>query len=256
MNLEKFSEEEHRKAWYKHSTTVDRADDLSNEIFQQMRGLELNSFIANNADYRTWRNSTGSCMLILSGRNNISVEDYQCWLSPIATATMRDVEQQRVHPLYAYYALPQFLQSATILYDVVSVVLLQLLRRKSHALRDEQRYAELRTALGKFHQTVIDERKKVTAMENVALRALDFFDEAEIAYIVVDRADWCREKTVDHRKNLLKVLVKMVEAARCKLKILTVVDGYSWPVKDYHDELGAKMSEKLIVYRAEQGTKD
>lgn len=193
-------------------------------------------------------------LLVLSGR---SIESYQCWLSPIAAATVKGFEQQKVRPLYAYYALPQFPQSGKLLYDVVSVILLQLLRQKSHALRDEQRYSEFRTELSRFYQAAIDERKKVTEMEKVAVRALDFFDDSETLYIVVDRADRCQDpKTVDHRKNLLKVFVKMVEASTCKLKILTVVDGNRWRVVNYQDELGAKINERIIVHRAEQGMTD
>ena len=216
-----------------------------------MRGPELDSFRASE-DYQLWRESDRSCLLILSGYNNISIDRvYQCWLSPIAAATVKDFGQQEIRPLYAYCALPQ---SGKLLYDVVSVILLQLLRQKSGALRDEQRHAELRSELGKFHQTGMDEGDRVLAMERVALRVLDFFDESETLYIVVDRADRCRDtKTVDHRKMLLKVFVKMVEAARCKLRVLTVMDGRSWRVESYQDELGAKMKERFIVHTAEQG---
>ena len=250
LDLDNFSEEEHRLEWEKHSRVVDGDDNLNAEIYQQMRGPELHSFEA-GADYQKWRNSERSCLLILSGYNNISIlEGYQCWLSPIAVAAVKDFGQQAIRPVYAYYALPQ---NGKLLYGVVSVILLQLLRQKSRTLRDEHRHAELRTDLGKLRQRGMDEGDRVSAMERVALRVIDLFDESETLYIVVDRADRCRDpKTVDHRKVLLKVFVKMVEAARCKLRVLTVINGYDWRMEDHRDELGAKMKDRLIVHTAEQ----
>ena len=251
LNLVDFSEKEHRKEWDKHSQSVDRDDDLNAEMFQQMRGPELDSF-RTSGDYHLWRESEQSCLLILSGYNNIGIHQaFQCWLSPVAAATVKDFGQLKIRPLCAYYALPQ---KGELLYNVVSVILLQLLRQKSSALRDEQRHAELRNALEKFRQTPMDEDDRVLAMEMVALRVIDFFDESETLYIVVDRADRCRDpKTFDHRKMLLKVFIKLVEAARCKLRVLTVLNGYSWRVESYQDELGAKMKERFIVHTGKQG---
>lgn len=250
LNLDEFSEEEHRRQWDKHSESIDKDDDLNREVLQQMRGPELDNFRASE-DFQRWEKSERSCLLILSGSNDISILGaYSCWLSPIATAAVKDFSQRNPCPLYAYYALPQ---NGKLLHEVVSVILLQLLRQKSDSLRDEQRHAELRTELGRFHQRGINEGDRVLAMERVALRVIDFFDESETLYIVVDRADRCRDsKTVDHRKNLLRIFIKMVEAARCKLRILTVTDGHSWRVERYQDELGAKMKDRVILHTAEQ----
>ena len=250
LNLDEFSEEEHRREWDKHSQAVDKDDDLNAETLQQMRGPKLDSFRACE-DYRIWRNSERPCLLILSGYNIISILGvHQCWLSPIASAAVKDFGQQKLRPLYAYFALPQ---NGKLLYDVVSVILLQLLRQKSGALRDEQRHAELRTQLRKFHQRGMDEGDRVSAMERVALRVIDFFDESETLYIIVDRADQCRDpQTVNHHKALLKLFIKIIKAARCKLKIFTVTDGHSWRVENYRDELGAKMNDRIIIHTAEQ----
>ena len=254
LRLDGFSEEAHRKEWDKHNEAVDKDDDLNAAMLQQMRGSKLDSFKAGE-DYQSWANSERSCLLILSGYNNISIlEVNQCWLSPIAAAAVKDFDQQKIDPIYAYFALPQ---RGKLLYDVVAVILLQLLRRKSGTLRNERRHAELRTELGRFQQTGADEDDKVLAMERVALRVIDFFEESESLYIVVDRADRCRDpKAVDHRKALLRIFVKMVEAARCKLRVLTVIDGHSWSVENHRDELGAKMDDRVIMHTEEQETRD
>ena len=253
LGLDDFSEEAHRKGWDKHNEAVDKDDDLNAEMFQQMRGSKLDSFRACE-DYQSWAHSERSCLLILSGYNNFSLEVDQCWLSPIAAAAVKDFDQQDIDPIYAYFALPQ---KGKLLYDVVAVILLQLLRRKSGSLRNERQHAELRTELGRFRQTGLDESDKVLAMERVALRVIDFFEESETLYIVVDRADRCRDpKVVDHRKALLRIFVKMVEAARCTLRVLAVIDGHSWRVENYRDELGAKMEGRVIVRTEEQETRD
>lgn len=254
LKLDDFSEEAHRKEWDKHNEAVDKDDDLNAEILQQMRGPKLDSFRASEK-YRSWAHSERSCLLILSGYNNISLEVDQCWLSPIAAAAVNDFDQQHIDSMYAYFALPR---KGKLLYDVVAVILLQLLRRKSGSLRDERRYAELRTELGKFQQTGLDGDDKILVMERVALRVIDLFEESETLYIVVDRADRCRDPkaAVDHRKVLLRIFVKMVERARCKLRVLIVIDGHSWRVEDYGDELGAIMDDKVIMHTEEQETRD
>lgn len=218
-----------------------------------MRGKELHSFRTADKDYQRWRNSEQSCLLILSGYNNIANDRvYQCWLSPIATTTVKDFDQRDIRPLYAYYALQP---NGILLWDVVSVILLQLLRQKSAILRDEQKYAEVRTELENFHQTKVDSQRAL-AMERVALRVIDLFDYSDSLYIIIDRVDRCRNpKRADHRKSLLKLLVKMVEAARCTLRVLTVIDGASWGVEKHEDELGVKMKDRTILHTAVQGTR-
>ena len=250
LNLDEYSEEAHRKQWDVHAQAVDTDDDLNGGSLPQMRGQELDSFRVSE-DHRSWRYSQRSCLMILSGYNDVSIlETHQCWLSPIAAAVVEDFDQQNPRPLYAYYALPQ---NGKLLHDVVSVILLQLLRQKSRALRDEKRHAELSSELGKLNQRGMNEGDRVLAMERVALRVIDFFDESETLYIVVDRADRCRDfRTVDHRKVLIKVFIQMVEAARCKLRVLTVINGHSWRVENHEDELGAKMKDRFILHTKDQ----
>lgn len=82
---------------------------------------------------------------------------------------------------------------------------------------------------------------------------IDLYDESETLYIVVDRADRCRDpRKADHRKPLLKIFVQMVQAARCKLRILTVINGHSWRVESYRDELGVQMMERFVLCTEEQ----
>ena len=118
------------------------------------------------------------------------------------------------------------------------MILLQLLRKKSHTLRNEKQYAELCSELHTLQRynnqakERIDEDDRISAIQKVALRVISFFDDSETVSIIIDRGDRCRDwEESDHRKELVKVLVQMVEAARCKLKILAVIHGQSWPVE-------------------------
>jgi len=204
--------------------------------------------------------SEQSCLLILSGYNNKSIARVdQCWLSPVAMAMITDLSQHASRPIYAYYVFPQ---PGELLYHAFSVILLQLLQQKSHVLRNKAQCDELRAELyelqkyeqrGKNPTETEDDR--LSAFHKVILRVTSFFDESETVHIILDRADRCCDwkKRVDHRKALLKALVKMVEAARCKLRVLVVINGYNWEVEKRQDELGEKIKGRVIVHTAVQG---
>lgn len=258
LKLDGFSEETQSKELEKHRQAIDSDDQLNAEYFQQMRGQELDLFKGRES-YRLWIMSEQPCLLILSGYNNKSIyRSDQCWLSPVAIATIEDLIQQGTRSTYAYYVFPQ---RGASLYDVLPMILLQLLRKKSHALRDEKQHSELKAELSELrrYEDLSRENEKceddrVAAVHKVALRVINLFDESETVYIIMDRADRCRDwREFDHRKVLLEGLVKMVEAARCKLRVLVVVNGYDWPVEEHKDDLGGKRKARTIVQREVQG---
>ena len=198
-----------------------KTEELNTGILQQMSGQVLDIFRADET-YQRWRCSVELCLLVASGYNDISIDQaYQCWISPIGTATMEEFSLNDPWSFYAYYALSRI---EKLLHDICSMILLQLLRQKSSAFRNERRYMKLRTELRDFRNTRLDESGKVSMMEKIAVRVINLFDESETLYMVMDTADRCRDpKKADYRKSLLRVFVKMVEAARCKLRILTVM---------------------------------
>ena len=224
-----------------------------------MRGRDLDSFRKSDK-YQSWACSEHPCLLILSGHNDPSIryDTDQCWLSPVAIAAVKDFRQQKNRPIHVYYLFPR---KVKLLYDALPVILLQLLRQKRHSLRDDEQHDELCSELRKFHEVMnqsIGEHGeyKIAAIEKVALRIIDFFEQSEVVYITIDRIDRCKDPHKgNHRKAFLQALVKMVEAARCKLRILAVIDGHSWPwhVQDHRDELGEKTEGRLIIHTAQQG---
>ena len=264
-----FSYENQRKELDRYGKDLDSDEQLNAVYFEQMRGHRLDSFKACE-DYLSWANSENSCLLILSGHNNMSIRDLdQCWLSTIAMNLITDLESNPSHPIYAYYV---FTSQGDLLYQPFSVILFQLIRQKREILRDKPQCDELRVELHKLEkyqhesQNSTDpdfEDKRLSAFQKVALRVIRFFDESETVYIVLDRVDRCcnLRKEVDHRKPLLKILVKLVEAARCKLRVLVVMDGRQWNVEQRRDELGeargqgqeGRRKKRVIVHMIEQG---
>ncbi|KAL8653830.1 MAG: hypothetical protein Q9210_001859 [Variospora velana] len=252
LGLDEFSEEGHRKEWNKHVQNVEMDAELNVDLLQQLRGSELQSFMASTQNIREWQIHGRSRLLVLAGHNNAAFnQGDQCWLSPVATAMVADFGRHQHRPIHAYCALSQH---GNLVWDVLTVILLQLLRQNIAALRDPQHHAELRAAFGSFHRVVTNNGDRVPELKRVAVRVLACFEEFETVYIVIDRIDRCRDisKSIDHRKLLLKVLVKLVEEARCKLKIVAVVDGGTWPVENYQDELGATMDDSLILHIGDQ----
>lgn len=267
LNLDSFSEESLRAQLIQYRSALDSDEQLNAEFFRQMRGYELESF-KSGTDYRSWATAEQSCLLVLSGYNNKSIllNTDHCWVSPVAMALLDDMSRKSPTttgppPIYAYYV---FAQRGELLYYAFSVVLLQLLRQKTHALRNTEKYDELRAELHELrkfeqgshrygHDDEADDDDRLSAFHKVILRILNFFNEDETVHVILDRVDRCQERNgVNHRKALLKALVKIVEVVRCRLHVLVVINGYSWPVETYSDELGGKVKGKFILHTAEQ----
>lgn len=256
LSLSGYSEETQRKELEKYSEALDSDEQLNAPYFEQMRGQRFDSFKACE-EYQSWIESEHSCLLILSGRNNETLFNLdKFWLSPVAMAMIAGFGLPPSQ-LMSYYVFPH---KGELLYRSFSVILLQLLRQKSQVLRQKSQSNELRAELYELQEHehgdktgVKKKDERLSAFQKVALRVIGFFDETETVYVILDRADRCCDwKELDHRKPLLKVLVKMVEAARCKLRVLVVINGSQWNVEKRRDELGEKIKGRVILYTAEQ----
>ena len=255
LGLSVFSPEKQRNELDRYRKYLESDEQLNAEYFEQMRSQRLDSLIACK-EYQSWIKSEHSSLLVLAGYNNKSITYVdQCWLSPVAIAMIMDPGP---FPS-AYYV---FASQGESLYQALSVIFLKLLREKRQVLRDTPQYDEFRSELEELKKYEHRENKieksedeRLFAFHKIALRVIGFFDESETVHVTLDRADRCCDlrKKVDHRKPLLKTLVKMVEAARCKLRVLVVFNGNQWDVKERVDDLEEKMKGKIILLRAEQG---
>jgi hypothetical protein len=256
LKLETFSEEEQDHEIQRYRQTLDES--LDAEQFEQMRDDRLKTF-EKSQNYRTWLESNQACMLILSGYNERSILDEdQSWLSPIALNHIEHLSHPDSAAIIAYHLLPQ--QRQTLIHHVLPTILLQLLRGKRQALRNEKEYAELCADLRKYDylsnsaaSSDTNGDTRIAMLQKIALRVVNFFSESETVYIIVDRVDRCMYPgKADHRRALTKALVRMVEGAKCNLKILAVINGYGWRVEDIRDEFGAEKKETLIIHTERQ----
>ena len=228
-------------------------EQLNAPYFEQMQGPALESFTASD-EYQSWIQAKQSSLLLLSGHNDVSIAGVdQCWLSPIAVSRIAELVEQTEAPLHAYYLFPQ---RGALLYQALSVILIQLLQQKSEALRHKARFDELMIALHDLQEEKPsdDRDEKLISFNKLLLRVMEFFSPQDEVFIIIDRADRCHDlrNGLNHRKTLLKSLVMMVEAAKCKLKVLVVISGNQWKVEERRDELGVKEAHKVIVHALTQ----
>ncbi|KAF7936397.1 uncharacterized protein EAE98_002616 [Botrytis deweyae] len=216
---------------------------------QHMQGEELRSFKA-GFEYQAWKVSEEAQILLLWGYNNNSIlQEVECWLSPIATSTIHELSQNGCYLAY------DIVIDGKRAHEVLSLILLQLLRFKSDTLNDENQYSELSGDLetyrlfgGEGKHSNENSEAELNVLQNIAARIIGFFEPSEIVYIVIDRVDRCSRNPPNHRKALLDALVKMVEAADCKLKVLTVINGYDWDSRYY--DLENRRGKRCVMEQA------
>ncbi|EXJ82359.1 hypothetical protein A1O3_06172 [Capronia epimyces CBS 606.96] len=265
LNLSDYSSERQHQQLEQYRRALASDDHLNAPYFEQMRGKRLDALRADSG-YQSWSNSDGPSLLILSGHNESSINYLdRCWVSPVATAMISDLFQATSggteNLVYGYYVF----HSKDDLYRSISAVLLQLLRKKSVVLRKKSQWDELRAALSNLeackpvanhnHATSgTGDARRLAAFEHVVHRVIGLFDDSETIHIVLDRLDQCCDlvEKVDQRKLLLKLLAKLVESARCRLKILVVNNGDQWNVERRISELGQTIQGRVILHTAVQ----
>ncbi|KAI9644988.1 hypothetical protein NHQ30_007023 [Ciborinia camelliae] len=257
LKLSSFSAESQLKDFKNYCDDLNSNEQLNMQYLQQMRGDELQSFKA-ASEYQAWRVSEESQLLVLWGYNNPSIyQEVECWLSPVATSTINELSQ---NSFLAY----NIVGNEKFAHEIVSVILLQLLRIRSERLNDESQYLELHSDLEEYRllwnegeRSIENEKAMLAVLQKMAARIASFFNPSETVYIIIDRVDQCSHRksgtTLNHRKALLDVLVNMVDAASCKLKILAVVNGHDWNLRGY--DLDSRKGKRVVIYDAEQELK-
>lgn len=239
---------------YQHDMNADSA--LNGLFLERMQGDRLEAF-KSHSDFQTWSLSAKSCMLILAGYNHESIcWATQCWLSPVALHMIASFEKFEDNNPCAFYVLG--LRDVDPLPQVLSCILLQLLRLNRQALQNVAQHTELRAELQKYQRAANagdESSTKNALLQMVALRVLNMFDPSETVWIILDRVDRCRDgSNINHRKALLKMMVHLVENAKVKVRVLAVVHGYDWRVDEEGDELGQSGMGSVIIHTGRQQT--
>lgn len=257
LNQETFSEKELDHCLKQHRDILETNIHYHGSLFKQMQGETLDLFKADKI-HQTWLRAHHASLLILVGVNNqgAGICHDDCWLSPLAFATID--EHKAKNSTLAYFVFPS---KEELLFHAMSSIFVQLLRKRCEVLRTTERYNQLRTDLLKFNNleknqtsSRADKVAKLKAFQNVAACVIGLFNEEDEVVIVIDRADRCGRlrEGEDQRKAFLKVLVKMTHEARCKLKILVILDGIRWPLEDHKDELEISKRERVIIHTIRQ----
>ncbi|KAI1147741.1 hypothetical protein F4825DRAFT_436404 [Nemania diffusa] len=207
--------------------------------------------------FQSWHESTGSCILVLVGRNMVR-EARNCWLSPVGLDLIAECEISKQQSPWVSYILG--IQEADDSFThVVTSLLFRLLSMNPHVLRDENQYSELRAELHNYEKETLTGSQTHILQDllgKVTLRVLNLFHSFETVWIILDRLDQCRGSGSRnlHRKTLLKLLVKLVESEnlRVRVRVLAVVNGVDWMPEEQHDELGQTKDGSIMFLTLDQ----
>lgn len=161
-----------------------------------------------SSQYQRWLYSEISNILALIGyqQQSIAYKQYTCWVSPIALDLIR--QQGLQGDVHAYYFLP--IRQKTGLSEIMTSLLVQLLGA---------RLKELRECIGYFCSEGVE---GLEALEKIAMRVIEMFEQCGIVHITIDRVDKCEEH---ERMSLLDLLGRMIKEARCTVNVLVVING-------------------------------
>ncbi|KAL1306188.1 hypothetical protein AAFC00_004290 [Neodothiora populina] len=251
MRLETFSEDKRKKEFITYRDDLnDKQDPIQSEPMDEQT---MNRF-ETQAVYQDWLTGQQPFQLILSADNHNKYSRH-CWVSPFALRTIGKLQSKiDDKSLFAYCLLSE--SSKRLVEDTMGVIIFQLLRQDSTVLRDQKQYNELYAELqeyralrdGDVEENTMKDNTRFSALEKVVLRVLSLFDESKVIHIVVDRADLCREDEQDHCRKLMRLLVRMVHKARCRLKILAVVNKADWAIENDRDDLEDRGQGRVIIH--------
>ncbi|KAL4958494.1 hypothetical protein BDW69DRAFT_154166 [Aspergillus filifer] len=212
----------------------------------------LKSFRNENPIFQSWRSSSHSRMLILSGYNQ-NHQFHQCWLSPIALHMIEGLLEKNDEP-YAFYVLGH--SDNDSLCRVLSCLIVQLLASNLHILNKEGQYSDLRDAVNGYKKARAEQTQAVEQvcwLERALVGVLNMFNPVTAVWIVLDRVDKCTP-TSKYResKRLLKTLVRVIKATKVNVRVLAVVNGWNLREEQYEDDLEETKTGTVEIYKGEQ----
>lgn len=176
--------------------------------------------------------------------------DNLSWLSPAAIGLMQHLRDNGETVMH-YLCQESSSQPKDILpQEIVSSLIYQLLLKQPEVLQGDS-YASLSTQLEGRDIRVLD----LNVLVEIMIQILHLPRHRERIYIVLDRADRCREETM-RKVALLIALAKIVARAKCVIvKILVVVNTLYWETFE-RDWEALKRSEFYDSERVRQCQKD
>jgi hypothetical protein len=172
--------------------------------------------------YRSWISSTESCILLLSGITAIEGRHYRgwshCWLSPAAIYIAEDLARENLH--VAFFSCHPDLESRSIpMKRVISSIILQILKRTPHILREKA---------VQFHSALLSDpfrnsynmKTQARAMTKLLGEVLAAVKDLGTTFIVLDRLDQCEGKF----NVVMDELLKLVGDPACNVKLAIIAE--------------------------------
>jgi len=167
-------------------------------------------------------------MLLVIGVNHESMLRVEhCWVSPLALDLVKSAQASGV--ALAYYVFDFEIRSS--IFTAMNILLLQLLRLQHRPNMDT-----LFSQLEKYRSELSSSRRSGNGylarktLEEVAVTITQLMERRQKVWIIVDRVDRCERK---EQRDFLSILVRLLEGARCCLKIFAVANKTYWDVAEY-----------------------
>ncbi|RYP63753.1 hypothetical protein DL769_006880 [Monosporascus sp. CRB-8-3] len=257
LGLEAFSHKAHLAQLDSHRRNVAAEFQQKNWYSEKTPDEQLCAVVSDPA-YKEWLGSPHSRVLVLSGENYV-IGASHCWLSPVAldlVAKLTVCTTPNPDPCVFYLLGLREVDDTSP--RVLAFLILRLLSLNKEALRDEVQLAELWADLQSYARVAespdVPAHELQRTLEKVALRALNMFDAGKTVWIVLDRVDKCRvapgPRGESHRRGgraILETLVRLVERATARVKVLGVVNRADWHVEEQADELGEEGQGSVVI---------
>ncbi|RYP33461.1 hypothetical protein DL767_004739 [Monosporascus sp. MG133] len=257
LGLEAFSHEAHLAQLDSYRRSVAAEFQQKNWYSEKTPDEQLCAVVSDPA-YKEWLGLPHSRVLVLSGENYV-IEASHCWVSPVALDLIAKLTAGTTpDPDPCIFYLLGLREVDDTCPHVLAFLILRLLSLNKEALRNEVQFAELWADLQSYAR--VAESPDASAyevqrtLEKVALRALNLFDAGKTVWIILDRVDKCRAapgpRGKSHRRGgraLLETLVRLVERATARVKVLGVVNRADWHVEEQADELGEEQEGNVVI---------
>ena len=262
MGLATYSVESATASFLKYKADYNAYSDVSWTFMEKMIGRRLGEF-KNEECFQQWYHSKSSRMLILVGYNNASAYSTgNCWVSTVAIDMIDRMRNSDHNDPCAFYILGARDQEEDLFPQVLSSIVYQLLISNRQGLQNETHYSELCARIEKYREAVeIDQReasdqvygeRSTASLREVALGTLNILDRTKTVWIILDHVERCKSGTVNHRKELMKALVYLMEKAAVRVRVLAVVNGNDWRIDKQVDELGQNIEGSICCRKVEQ----
>ena len=232
LGLSTWSEDSKREAFRSYAWGVERERD-NEDVFESLNPGDIMAY-KQDEHFQNWSRPGQSAMLLIIGTSNPGQRRTHCWMSPLAIDIIRQHEADDMP-----HAFQIFAKKETDMQSAIIEILFQLLRWKRRALGENNYFAGLSAIIHRYNDTDVkfDEDAKVSALVQVVERVIQVFEPNETVHITLDRIDHCKP---NQQLELMRVLIQMLETARCIIKLVAIAKDTFWEV----DEASLPRTEK------------